>query len=156
MKRIMLLVCLGVFSSPAFAEDTKMNMELTAYIPGFGVEYQLDDTRTLGLNYSAFKSVNVNMTSYNDGVFNGGYFNNVFLGYGDDGSNSVGLFTLGKYMYAGAVFGYQWDLDNGVNINADAGLMLVAFNLFDSNNQTEFLPLPAFALSVGYAFSLGD
>jgi len=150
MNQIILFVLL-VFAATANAEEAKMNVELTAYIPGFGVEYQLDETRTLGLNYSALKSANVNMTSYNDGAFKGGYFNNVFLGYGDDGSSGSGILALGKFMYAGGVVGYQWMFHNGVNINADVGLMIVK-----SLDNDGLFPVPAFAISIGYAFSLAD
>ncbi len=153
MNQIILFVLL-VFSATANAEEAKMNVELTAYFPGFGVEYQLDETRTLGLNYSALKSANVNMTSYNDGVLKGGYFNNIFFGYGDDGTGGAGVLALGKYLYGGAVFGHQWMFDNGVNINADAGLMLVVFNMFDRGNEVQVLPFPAMAISVGYVFSM--
>ncbi|HID36376.1 MAG TPA: hypothetical protein EYP39_03205 [Ghiorsea sp.] len=152
MKVLVLLLSMFAFSWQTYAEETKMNVELTAYIPGLGIEYQIDEKRTLGLNYSApFASVNVNMTSYNDGVLNGGYFNNVFLGYGQDKDGATGFLNLDHYIYAGAVFGYQWLLDSGINFNADAGLMLM---VFDAAGEMNILPIPAFAASVGYAFSI--
>ena len=142
------------FAYAANAEEKKMNVELTAYIPGFGLEYQWDDNRTLGLNYSVpFQSVNVNVTHYSNGVLKGGYYNNIFLGYGEDKAGATSFLNLDRYIYAGAVVGYQWMLKSGINFNADAGLMLMAF---DDVGETRVLPIPAFAVSVGYVFSLGE
>lgn len=64
---------------------------------------------------------------------------------------ATGFLNLDSYIYVGGVFGYQWLLDNGINFNADAGLMLM---VFDDAGETKVLPIPAFALSVGYAFNL--
>jgi hypothetical protein len=142
------------FSFGAYAEEKRMNLEFTGYLPGLGIEYQWDEQSTIGINYSApFQSVNVNITNYNDGVLNGGYYNNIFLGYGEDKDGATGFLNLDRYLYVGAVLGYQWMLKSGINFNADAGLM---FAVFDDVGQTRVLPIPAFALSVGYAFSIGE
>ena len=147
MMFVLVLCC----STPVHAEEKSVNLELTAYLPGFGVEYQWDESKTLGINYTAAQNFNVHLTHYNDGVFEGGFYQNGFIGY-DDGRKN-GLISEGAFVYVGAVSGYQWMWDNGVNVNLDGGLMLL---LFPSNKDAYVLPLPAFAISVGYAFSLGE
>jgi hypothetical protein len=157
MKKLYLIIAtftLFSFSFAAYAEEKKMNLELTGYLPGLGMEYQWDEQSTIGINYSApFQSVNIHTTYYLDGTLNGGVFGNVFLGYFKDKGDKTGVLSAGRYVYAGLVGGYQWMLESGINFNVDAGLMLAAY--LDAE-AVRVLPLPAFAASVGYAFSLGE
>ena len=140
---ISLLVCSGQIS----AGEPKINIELTAYLPGIGIEYQWDESKTVGLNYAAvLENINISLTSYDKAALSGGYYTNIFLGY--DNNNNIGLGT-GDFVYLGGVFGRQWLWDNGININADAGLLGIYFP-----TSGEMLPSPAFAISLGYIFSL--
>jgi hypothetical protein len=153
---VWLCVLLMGASQLAYAEGDKLNVELTGYLPGLGMEYQWNEDNTIGINYSApFQTVNVNITNYQEGALNGGFYMNAFLGYGEDNGDKTGI-DLGRYLYTGGVAGYQWMLKSGINFNVDAGLMFVVFLDALAAGETRILPVPAFAASVGYAFSLGN